>query len=416
MRGKLHSLLFFPFLLTSILVYLSPSLPVLAQSTYLDSKVEYTFGGPVAFIIKLETKSPVEEILVFLRSHGENQTFIGEAEPSGSGEFQYLHDASLQPLRAFAHVEYWFQVNLKDGSQETSPVYSFFYQDNRFVWQKLSRAPYHVHWYEGDVSFGQGILDIAHEGQKKAKSLLPLPVPDDVNIYVYASSEELQATRRLLRQEGVAGHADVDLGLIVVSLPNLPDRRLEAERTVPHEVMHIMLYQAIGQGYEHLPTWLNEGLASINELYPNPDFQISLESAIKNSTLIPLNQLCNGFPIEISGFILSYAESAYFTRYLYRTFGSEKIYDLAATYARGFDCEQGFEQVMGISLSDAEKQWIADSFGPLAASGVDLQPSNLWPWLILLFVVVAVPMLAALPGLMRPKGDKRMGVNEAAGD
>jgi hypothetical protein len=180
--------------------------------------------------------------------------------------------------------------------------------------------------------------------------------------------------------------------------------------------MHIMLYQSVGQGYENIPTWLNEGLASINELYPNPDFQISLESAINSNTLIPLNRLCSGFPMEISGFILSYAESAYFTRYLYRTYGSERIYELVTTYARGLDCEHGFETVIGMSLSQAENQWIADNFGQASVSGIDVQASNLWPWLILLSIVVTIPMAAALPGLWRYKGEKGMGVNEASGD
>jgi hypothetical protein len=341
--------------------------------------------------------------VVFFRSQAENQTHVGEALPVGDGEFEYLHNASNQPLRAFTHIEYWFQIDLADGTQTDSPVYTFFYQDNRFEWQRLSRSPYHVHWYEGDIAFGQSILDIAHEGQKKAQSLLALPEPDNINIYVYASSEELQATRRILRQEAIAGHADVDLGLIVVSLPNLPDRRLEAERTVPHEIMHIMLYQAVGQGYEHIPTWLNEGLASVNELYPNPDFQISLESAVNSNTLIPINRLCSGFPMEISGFILSYAESAYFTRYLYRNYGSEKIYELVNAYASGIDCELGFEQVIGTPLYQVEQKWIAESFGQTAHSGIDLQHSSLWPWLILLVIVITVPMMAAIPGLIRSR-------------
>jgi hypothetical protein len=400
-------------LLANLLVLFLPSGQAFAQVSFLDSRVEYTFGGPVVFIIKLQPESQVEKVVAFIRSQGENKTNVGAAEPVGGGEYEYLHEASLQPLRAFTHIVYWFQVTFTDGSQVDSPLYTFYYQDNRFEWQKLSREPYHVHWYEGDVAFGQSILDIAHEGQKKAQSLLPLPGPENINIYIYASSEELQATRRILRQEAIAGHADVDMGLIVVSLPNLPDRRLEAERTVPHEIMHIMLYQAVGQGYENIPTWLNEGLASINELYPNPDFQISLESAFNSSTLIPISRLCSGFPMEISGFILSYAESAYFTRYLYRNFGSVKIYELVNAYSRGLECEHGFEQVIGISLAQAEQLWMTDVFGQTAVSGIDFQSANLWPWLILLFIVMTVPMMAALPGLMRSREDKGLGVNEA---
>jgi hypothetical protein len=107
--------------------------------------------------------------------------------------------------------------------------------------------------------------------------------------------------------------------------------------------------------------------------------------------------------MEISGFILSYAESAYFTRYLYRNYGSEKIYELVNAYASGIDCELGFEQVIGTPLYQVEQKWIAESFGQTAHSGIDLQHSSLWPWLILLVIVITVPMMAAIPGLIRSR-------------
>lgn len=414
------TLRFYRFLLPAILLVLwltfSASKTALAEPLLNEIEVEYIFGGPVAFRAHLETEQPVHQAFVFLRSQGENRTIVGPAAFE-DGVLEYIHDQPEQPLRAFAKIEYWFQVTFADGSDYTSESYTFIYDDNRFNWRLLSSEPFHIHWYEGDLDFAQGVLDVAHEGLKRANSILPLPAPPEVNIYVYSSSEELQATRRLSRREGVAGHAEVDLGVMVVSLPNLPERRLEAERQVPHELMHILLYQAIDRGYENIPAWLNEGLASINELYPTPDYQIVLESAYAQNSLIPISDLCRGFPPEMSNFILSYAESAYFTRFLYRTFGALSLETLLAGYANGLDCERGFEAAYGMSLATAEAQWLKEVFGgpSMAQERFAGASGEFWTWMVLLIVVLALPFLLTLLALGRSRSSEPVGHKGVAG-
>jgi hypothetical protein len=379
-----------------------------ANSAIRDARVEYVFGGPITFQARLDLDQAVQDAYVTFKSLGDSRTLVGPAAYT-DGYLEYIFDQAEQPLRAFGRVDYWFTVTLLDGSQITGDVNQFIYEDNRFAWRMLSSPPFHVHWYEGDLDFAQAVLGVAHEGLKRAGTIIPLPVPEEIHIYVYASSEELQATRRLSRRDGVAGHAEVDLGVMVVSLPNIPERRLETERQVPHELMHILLYQAIGAGYENIPTWLNEGLASIAELYPTPDYQIVLESAIARNNLIPISDLCRSFPPEMSGFILSYAESAYFTRYLYRTYGSIQLESMLAGYANGLDCERGFEAAYGTSLSAAEAQWLKETFNtrPVVPEAVPVT-GELMPWFLLLFAVVALPSLMVMLALLKHRPAARV--------
>ena len=96
----------------------------------------------------------------------------------------------------------------------------------------------------------------------------------------------------------MAGHADPDLGVMVVSVPDGPTQRIEMERQIPHELMHVLLYQLIGNKYQ-LPTWFNEGLATISELYPDPDYYTYLMRAKANDSLIPLTNLCASFPLGV---------------------------------------------------------------------------------------------------------------------
>lgn len=155
----------------------------------------------------------------------------------------------------------------------------------------------------------------------------------------------------------MAGHADPELGVMVVSLPPGPGQQMETERQVPHELMHILLYQKLGQDYADLPTWLQEGLASLNETYPNPDYMTVLQDAAKKGSILSMNSLCRGFPAEASKFFQSYAQADSFTRFLYDAYGSEGLQALIQAYANGVECERGAEMGLGKTLTQLDAQW-----------------------------------------------------------
>ena len=63
-----------------------------------------------------------------------------------------------------------------------------------------------------------------------------------------------------------------------------------------HELTHVLLYRDLGEKYKLQPAWLLEGLASMAERDPNPEYQRALAAAAKNNALIPFEKLCASFP------------------------------------------------------------------------------------------------------------------------
>ena len=57
----------------------------------------------------------------------------------------------------------------------------------------------------------------------------------------------------------VSGHADPKIGVIMVTASPDLIGRADLERDVPHEIAHIMVYQATRAGYDRMPVWLDEG-------------------------------------------------------------------------------------------------------------------------------------------------------------
>jgi hypothetical protein len=365
----------------------------------IENHWDYAFGSQVTISAKIPPEYAGWLVFVSLQSQGDAQATLGEAQVNGEQAI-YVQDLASKPLRAFSQVSYWFTLQSPDGKQQlTSKKYVFSYEDNRYQWKELQDAPFSVHWYDGDLAYGQMLLDTARNGAEKGLGLLPFASFDPVNIYVYASGAEMQATQRLVNLNLIAGHASPDLHLVVVSIPPGVDQRLEMERQIPHELMHILLYQMYGSGYAHLPVWLNEGLASINEIFRNPDYPVLLDNANQKGALIPLNALCGGFPLDASNFYLSYAQSESFVRFLYDRLGSSGMKSLLDAYADGLGCEQGMQRATGQTLSEAEKDWKALTFGAQSILPESIQ--SVLPWVGVFLLGLGMPLLLMFGSLIK---------------
>jgi hypothetical protein len=393
MRGRLLALL-----IAAILILTFQTEPAQAKfqinQPTIETEVDYTFGETITFRTRFQSDADIQEALIFFQATGDTQTEVKTATvtPLGNNKFElsYTYNLADRPLRAFSKVEYWFQVKAQGVEDFPSPHFLFNYEDNRVKWQSLEENAFRVHWYEGDVAFGQSVLDVAEAGLQRVQGLLPqVEIPASIEIYIYPTSKEMQTTLSPSGQNWAAGHADPDLGVMVAALPAGPDQRLLMEERIPHELMHIMLYQLVGSNYANLPTWLNEGLASVSELYPNPDYQILLNSAQKKAALLPIASLCKGFPQDASNALLAYAEAASFTRYLQSRFGTPGIQSLVTNYANGLDCQRGIETALGMNLTQLERRWREDA---LAENIYATAAGNILPWFVVLAAALVVPL------------------------
>jgi hypothetical protein len=395
-KVRFHSIIF----LTGFMLLGLASSSLVAQAQagvqIIDAQAEYIFGEKISFEASIQFEEPIRQVTLFIRPEGQTDTQILPAVVVSDGRIQTSYDLNEHPLRVFSHISYWYQVELQNGETYESSHFNLFYEDNRFDWETLEQGPFHVHWYSGDVAFAQDVLNTAMGGLTQVQSILPLSAPEMLDIYVYRNTQDMQASLRLSGQNWIAGHADPDLGVIMVSLPPGPEQQLEMERQIPHELMHVMLYQSTGNSYNKLPAWFIEGLASISELYPNPDYLALLENANENSSLIPITALCKAFPTDAPSALLAYAEAASFTRYLYNQFGTPGLEDLRTQYAAGVNCERGAEQALGTPLNRLESQWRRDTFANKALSNL---LKDLAPWVVLLIALLAAPLILILRAL-----------------
>lgn len=401
----MHTLLLSLFLTGSLAFsFLSPTL----QSTveFDNVRVSYRFGEQVHFQATISSDAAIQQAHLFIQPEGQT-TRVEAVTPNERGEVSLIYDVRQNPLRPFARTAYWYKITLTDGSQMDSPRYEFEYIDNRFNWKTLAGDPFEVFWYDAELAFGQAALNTAQAGLQSAQKFLNAAPQTTIKIFIFASAADLQQSLQLAQKPWVAGHASPDLGVILVSIPARPEQRLEMERQIPHELVHILQYQMLGNGFQNLPIWLAEGMASLAELYPNPEYSRALKSAVESQSLLPVNSLCDAFPQEGEQVFLAYAESASLVQYLHQKYGTTRLQELLLRYQDGLGCEEAVAASLGISLNQLENLWRQEALG----MDPGLQAfRNLSPYLLLLLLVLIPPAVSIFHSWRKakhsiPKGD-----------
>jgi hypothetical protein len=345
------------------LLMLLPVNSVKAQSLeqVTNVKLDYQFGSEINLTAYLFESTGYTSIRLILQPDGQSSRQV-EITPSEDGSITVYYDLTLDPLRPFARVYYWFELRDILGASYTTPSYWFDYLDNRYQWVSIESDLFHIHWVNGADTFGKKTQEIATEGLKSATSLLPVTPDFPINIYIYPDVNSLQEALTLTGQAWTAGHASPDLGILLVSNGSQSSELIEMERQIPHELMHVLEYKLAGASYSDIPAWLNEGLATSVELYPDPDLQRILNDAHASESLLPLSELCAGFPQDAKNAQLAYAQSASFVNYLNGRFGSSVFTKLIENAASGQTCANAVNSAVDVPLDQLEKDWIGASF------------------------------------------------------
>jgi len=372
-----------------------------AQAGFAASNVNilYNFGQQITFLARLTSGIPIQQAFLSFRDVSEQNTRVVPLTLSADGSTSYRYDASQHLIPPFAMIEFSYQATLADDQNVTAGPFYFRYADNRFAWKDLRDGALSVHWYDGDQAFGQAALDAARVGLQNISQTLPISLDQAVDVYIYSDFADLVSSLTLGGRQWEAGHADPSIGVGMLAVAPSDTQSIDLQQLVPHELTHIMLYRSLGEGFNRLPAWLEEGLASMEELNPNPDYANALQTASKNNSLLSFEDLCVSFPADSGRAYLAFAESQSFVSFLRDTYGNTGIVALTKAYADGLDCNLGATRAVGVPLDQLETRWRESVLGQNAAG---LAARNLLPYLLILGLTLIVPVWGAI-GVFRTR-------------
>lgn len=355
-----------------------------------DVGVFYDFGQRVTFEGRIQSPiSIISAALVFNDNFDESVRRF-PVDVGQDGVVTYRYDVTQNVLRPFVTISFWFEVTLQNGQTLRSDNYHVQYVDDRFTWQQQVDGTLRVHWYEGDAVFGDALLDVSRRGLNAISAIIPASQAAPLDVYVYASTTDLQSALFLGGESWQGGHANPKLGVVMLAVAPGPGQSIDMETLIPHELAHVMLYRSVGEGYATLPVWLSEGIASLAELYPNPDYDQALTIASQSDSLLPVSDLCDTFPLDASRAYLAYAESQSFVRFLRDSYGTPALFSLTSAYADGLSCDQGVVRALGTSLVSLDTRWRESVLGQ-NVMGLFLR--NMLPYLGLFVFMLLIPLI-----------------------
>ncbi len=346
----------------------------MAQDTHqptLDEDVLIEFGETITFTLSMESPVAPLRAALSLRTSPDGQfqanvvEIITATTPQASIEF----DVGSINLLPFAQFEYYWQIDFADGSTTATEPSVQTYLDERYSWQELSRDGLSIHWVDGDLQWAQDIHAIAEEALPGIRRVLAVPPSAQQHVYVYPSQTELQNS---LRQAGIlqaSAHALPELGVVLIAGESGPETLIRLEQELPHELVHVLLYERMGAAMDNMPVWLNEGLATLEEQSPRRLYAETLARSAEQDELIQMESLCTSFPISGDERVLAYAQSASFTDYLIDIYGTGGIVHLLDAYEEGTTCTGGVQRVYQRSLDQLESEWRDIAFESNATPG-----------------------------------------------
>jgi len=156
-----------------------------------------------------------------------------------------------------------------------------------------------------------------------------------------------------------AGTAYPALNLIVLRSPRgMKGGRTEIEEVLQHEYAHLALARAL-KGNE-APRWFDEGFTMLQSKRWNLSWTYVLSRGVLSKSLIPFEELADGFPLDQDQAQLAYAQSLSFVGFIKTEYGPEALPRFIRGMSHGLDAEESLRQATGLGLRNLERQWKAE--------------------------------------------------------
>ncbi len=368
-------------LLIIIPVFGLPSAAVSSQSdlTVTESKAIANYPHSIEFLLELENGNGITDIRLNYRVERDSfATVISEAKAdfnTGQTKASWTWDMykTGNPPPGTA-IEFWWKLADRNGFTLTTESQVVYFDDTNHNWQQIKEDNLTLLWYQGSQSFAQELMLTAQEGLAKLESDTGASLVKPVDIYIYASSGDLQNAMLFVQDwaGGLAftGHSTVAMGIN-------PSNINWGKRAMVHELAHLVTHQMTFNPYNSIPIWLNEGISMYAEGKLGSYSESYLYNAVLSDSLISVQSLSSPFSAHADNTHLSYAQSYSLVEFLILQYGPEKMSELLETFRLGSSYDDALLDVYGFDTNGLDEQWqtyIKTKYGVLAPETMGLHP------------------------------------------
>ena len=325
-----------------------------------ELSVEADFPESVTFNLEASSTSALSDIrLQYVVKHDSFARVISEAKPvfepspriSTSWTWDMRQSGGLPPG---AEIEYWWVIKDAAGKSVASEPEVFKFNDTRFKWRSVSQGNLTLNWYHGAEAKARSLLNDALEGLAGLEARTGAKLVKPVNVYVYADTDDMLGAM-IFPQEWIGAATYTDFAAIIIGLS---DDNEWNDKTMVHELAHLISYQLAYGPYANLPVWLTEGFSMYAEGELDLFSSSTLVAALNVDATITVRSLSCPFSAESELSYLAYAESYSLIDYLVITYGHEKLLSLFTTFKGGAGFDQALLAVYGFDMDGLYNDWL----------------------------------------------------------
>ena len=179
-----------------------------------------------------------------------------------------------------------------------------------------------------------------------------------IDIWVCDTQRDFQASVHAPIQDWAVGCAFPLSRRIVIQNPkHIALAKLQLAQVLRHEIAHVLFGQCTRKAVKEIPLWFIEGIAIYLADEWVPSRHETLLKHIFSKSILPLQELEQGFPRSQAGADLAYAQSQDALRWLVEVKGRDVLFALIAELHAGSNFTTAFETVVGWNLATYDTLW-----------------------------------------------------------
>ena len=349
-----------------------PSQPAPGEIRIVSENVDSEFPDNVTFKIAAAGPDPIDEVRVFLTPLGTERSTYGYLDivPGREVDGEYVMDTGIGPNHKppGTVIRYSYEIRDTAGRVLQTEDREYLYLDDSLEWKSVAGDDGFITvYYYGDFveKRAQTVLEATQQTVEEMGRVLDVELVEPIKVVAYSNYRDMvralpfrsQTVRQDLRTEGQA--YPVERVVLV----------LASDTTVTgvasHEITHILVADAAGQGYGRVPVWLNEGLAEFGNVDQTPHYDWALNYAVFTRRLKPL-----WYQQEFSGnsddILIAYGQGKAVVSYLIDRYGEEKMADLMKALQTSLSVDAALNSTYGFDQYGLDTEWrLAVGLDPL---------------------------------------------------
>jgi hypothetical protein len=385
-----------------------PTLALAATSsgiTVLQSEARLDYPRTIDFHVVAQSTGQITQARLAYRVANDSVIHLGKAdlEPTARVDTHYVVDLQRAYYPPGVTIQYQWRLQDLTGAEAETVWASFTLADPRFRWHAATKGLVQLHWHDVDEAYANAVLSTADATYAAGRAAASTSSAAPINAFLYGRLADFRGVLGAGSQEWVGGQTFPHYRVVLLLVS--PTDVASAQRSVAHEMTHMLLDDVAEGTVAPLPTWLDEGLAMVAEGSPQPAFAQALDQAARSHQLLSIQSLSGNFPDDSAKATVAYVECESLVRYFLGKYGQAKLATLINDFRDGASPDEAFSHAIGMSARDFEMAWEASlAAAPLpAATPIPTTSSGLGQVIMLPIRAVIGFVASVIQSLFAPK-------------